>query len=344
MGSAESVSLIVPVHNGGEGWSRVLDALAALDPAPGEIVIVDDGSTDRSAELARARRFKVLATPRAQSGPAVARNVGAAQTAGELLFFVDADILLYPDAAARVSAAFSDPAVSAAFGSYDDAPADPAFISQFKNLTHHYVHQTSRGEATSFWAGCGAIRREAFRQLGGFSGRYVRPSIEDIELGYRLRRAGGHTRLLHDLQVKHLKRWTLRSLLVTDIRDRALPWAKLMVEEQELPADLNLQWSHRVSALGCWLLLLSTVVIPWLPLSAFVALFLVVVLLALNFDLYRFYYDKRGLGFLLGALPVHWLYYLYSSAAFGWVLLKGILSSRVSAQDSGQAVIQNHSR
>ena len=319
--NSEQLSVIVPVYNGGKNWTRVLAALNALQPAPREIIIVDDGSDDDSRNVALTRGFQVLSTAKPRSGPAVARNLGAARAQGEILFFLDADVLVEPDAIARVTNAFKDSCVSAIFGTYDDAPDDPAFVSQYKNLSHHYVHQTSNEQAASFWAGCGAIRRDLFRQLDGFSTTYTRPLIEDIELGTRVRNAGGEIRLLKDLQVKHLKRWTLRSLIVTDIRDRALPWATLIAHQGKLPTDLNLKISNRISALLCWLLLAAFAATIVSPLFWFGALTIVFALVALNFDLYRFFFRKRGVWFTLRALPLHWLYYLYSSAAFAYVML-----------------------
>lgn len=326
--TSDRISLIVPVYDGGRKWSRVLDALGALDPPPGEIIVVDDGSTDGSAGAAEARGWTVLRTPIPQSGPAVARNLGAARARGEVLFFIDADVLVYPDAVARVTTALQDSNVSAIFGAYDDSPGDPSFVSQYKNLLHHYVHLTSAAEASTFWAGCGAIRRDAFRQLGGFATSYKRPSIEDIELGTRLRRAGGHIRLVRDLQVKHLKRWSLRSLLVTDLRDRALPWAALIVRQGKLPADLNLRVSHRISAGLCWLLLGAAAATFYSPLAWGAVAAIVAALLALNLDLYRFLLSKRGVWFTLRAIPLHWLYYFYSSAAFAYVLLANTLDTK----------------
>jgi GT2 family glycosyltransferase len=77
------------------------------------------------------------------------------------------------------------------FDSYDDETGEKNFISQYKNLFHHFVHQQSNTEAVTFWAGCGAIRQEIFDKVGGFdTARYARPSIEDIELGYWMRRMG----------------------------------------------------------------------------------------------------------------------------------------------------------
>jgi hypothetical protein len=131
------------------------------------------------------------------------------------------------------------------------------------NLRHHYTHQRARREAASFWAGCGAVRRDAFLRAGGFDAeRYARPEIEDIELAGRLRRFG-RLRLDPDLQVTHLKRWTLRSVVETDILRRALPWARLIREQGELPDDLNLRRSQRLAAALAPLVLLALPAGAW---------------------------------------------------------------------------------
>src|SRR4051812_47426640 len=216
-----SLSVIIPVHNGGAHLPRCLDALHASDSKGHEVIVVDDCSNDASADAARARGFQVVRLD-ARRGPAAARNEGARRTRGRVLLFLDADVLVRADTLARVEAFFKKHCETAAlFGSYDDAPDAPGFVSQYKNLTHHFIHQRSRSDAETFWAGCGAVRRDAFERVGGFDEtKYTRPSIEDIELGRRLRRRGFQIALDRHLQVKHLKRWTLLSLLRADIRDR----------------------------------------------------------------------------------------------------------------------------
>ena len=105
-------------------------------------------------------------------------------------------------------------------------PPDPGFFSQYVNLRHHFVHQRARREDATFWAGCGAVRRTLFLRADGFDAdRYPRPSIEDTELAARIRKFGA-TKLDPDLQVTHLKRWTFRSMVETDIFSRAVPWAR----------------------------------------------------------------------------------------------------------------------
>jgi glycosyltransferase involved in cell wall biosynthesis len=336
-GAAPSVSVVVPVHNGGAAFRRCFDNLQAADPAPLEIVVVADGDTDgswRSAEVAGAKVVR-LASP---GGPARARNEGARKARGDILFFIDADVAIPPNAVALVAGAFgADSQLGACFGSYDDEPLESNLLSQYKNLQHHWVHQTGNEAASTFWAGCGAVRRELFEDLGGFDEGYRSPSIEDIELGYRLRRAGHPIRVLKGLQVKHLKRWTVRSHLRAEFFYRALPWTDLILAEGSFLNDLNLKMASRVSVGLAWLLVLALAVAGmrpnWWPAPATAA----AGLLVLNANFYRFLYRKRGGLFLLKSLPWHWFYFLYSGLAFGIGLVRhhlrrsepaGVLSSR----------------
>ena len=112
---------------------------------------------------------------------------------------------------------------------------------------HCFVHQNSNREAMTFWAGCGAIRREVFLDFGGFDESYRSPAIEDIELGYRLAKANRKLVLSPEIQVKHLKRWSLRNVIKTDFFYRALPWSELTVRSGWMPNDLNLRISQRIS-------------------------------------------------------------------------------------------------
>ena len=92
-----------------------------------------------------------------------AHPTGAARATGDVLVFVDADVLPHRDAFRRIRSAFrGQPELIAVFGSYDDSPPAPGAVSGFRNLLHHYVHQQASGDADTFWAGLGAIRREAF--------------------------------------------------------------------------------------------------------------------------------------------------------------------------------------
>ena len=245
--SNATVSIVVPVYNGEAELARCLAGIGASVVAPLEVIVVDDGSTDSSRAVAQRFGARVLSTG-GRSGPAKARNLGAREARGDVLFFLDADVVAQPDSVGRVAAAFgADPELDALIGSYDDDPAESDFLSQYKNLMHCYVHQTGQEQASTFWSGCGAIRRDVFLAYSGFDESYARPAIEDIELGYRLFQANRRMMLDKQLRVKHLKRWTFWNLLKTDILDRGIPWTELILRDRNMPNDLNLQVSQRIS-------------------------------------------------------------------------------------------------
>jgi len=311
-----TISVIIPVYNGGESFRQCLASLARSTLPANEVIVVADGDTDGSWRIAEEHGARVLRLS-TTGGPARARNCGARLARGDILLFVDADVSVAGNTICQVIAAFrKEPALAAIFGSYDDEPAASNFLSQYKNLLHHYVHQTASEEASTFWGACGAIRREVFLALDGFDERYRWPSIEDIELGYRLKQAGKRVRLCKTLQVKHLKRWEIGSLLKADFFFRALPWTALILRDRHLPNDLNLRLSGRLSVLFTYGLLGAALGGWWRLELSTVAGGCALGLLLLNAPLYHFFWCKRGWRFVLQAVPWHWLYYFYSGLAF----------------------------
>lgn len=323
-----SVSIIIPAHKGGPDFQRCLESVLSTSPSPDEIIVVLDGVERRSLSLELREGVKVLERA-VQGGPAAARNLGGTEARSDILFFVDSDVTIQENAIGKICEAFHEhPGIAAVFGSYDDEPDQPNFLSQYKNLFHHYIHQTSDWNASTFWGACGAIRKTVFLNMGGFDESYRHPSIEDVELGYRLKNAGHKIFLAKDLQVKHLKRWTITSLLRADFCYRAMPWTRLILKQNRFINDLNLKTSHRFSVGFAYALFLCTLGgTVWTPLL-FVALISLLALLAFNWDLYHFFFQKRGLRFTLMALPWHWFYYLYGGMAFllGFLLYKGMSS------------------
>ncbi len=311
-----SVSVVVPVRDGGEAFRTCMARLSACRPPAGEVIIVIDGTSGGAAECAAAAGARVMALP-STAGPAAARNAGAAAARGSVLLFVDADVAVPADLLGRVAGMLDDdPRLAAVIGSYDDDPAERGFLSQYRNLLHHYVHQTSREDATTFWCGCGAVRRDVFLAVGGLDAGFGAPSVEDIEFGYRLIRAGHRVRLCKDLQVTHLKRWTAVSMVRTDIFDRAVPWTRLAIRARRLPNDLNLRTSARVSTALVFALVASLAAAAWTPWALAAAACAALGLAALNAGFYAFLWRKRGPRFALAATPWHWVYFACAGIGF----------------------------
>lgn len=300
MDRTDRLTAIVPATKSPETLDRVRAAIEAASAPPEEVIVVNEPF---------------------EAGPAEARNAGAERASGDVLVFVDADVLVHRDAFARIRAAFaSDPGLSAVFGSYDDEPAHDGTVSAFRNLLHHHVHQTSPGPAETFWAGLGAIRRDAFLDIGGFDDAYSVPSIEDVELGVRLTDAGHRLELAPDIQGKHLKGWTLTGMLRSDVFDRGVPWLTLLLTRGHLPTALNLGWRHRASALASLALAGAMAGRRYRALAP-----PAVLLIALNRGFYRLLWEKLGprkaaLG--VGLHVVHHLAAIAASPLALWVYLR----------------------
>src|SRR5262245_23626295 len=325
------ISVIVPVYNNPGDLRECLRALIASSLPSSEIIVVDDGSTDDTPHVAANMGVRVLQLG-TNSGQSTARNNGVRHARGDLVFFVDSDVVVMPGAISRVIKLFEEHEdVAAVFGSYDDCPRARGVVSQYRNLLHHFVHQKGNPEASTFWAGCGAVRRSAFEAIGGFEEVRFTGKVEDIELGYRLRQTRHRILLDKGLQGTHLKRWTFYSMIRTDIMCRAVPWARLILERKNAPHDLNLKLGQRLSVVMAGLAFLFLFVAPFrLQLLEFSAAALAG-MIVLNRDLYTFFFRQRGLFFTIACIPLHLLYYLYSGLAFLYVWVEFHLRGAVAA-------------
>lgn len=337
------LSVIVPFHR---NLTQLAQCLAAIEVAAAtlpptvrleELIVAADGAVDDPAALAASAGALVLVID-GPLGPGVARTRAAAVARGDVLVFVDTDVTVHADAFVRLASHFQDsPDIGAAFGAYDEDPADPGFISQCRNLGHSFVHHRSNREASTFWAGLGAVRAGVFAALGGFDPRFGRPSVEDIDLGYRIRAAGFRIVLDPRAQGKHLKRWTFRSSYVTDIRDRGIPWTQLMKRYGGMQNDLNLTLTYRLCVVVTYLMLLALAAAPlWPPVVAVVPVALVA-LYGLDWPYYQFFARRRGVLFALRWFPLHVIHHacngfsfvagnlLYAGRRWGGITLPGAL-------------------
>ena len=324
------LSIIVPVYQGGRTLRDCLEAIVASDLPRDvwELIIVDDASTDDTPLIAAAYADCIVRLPGRPHGPAYARNRGVEVSRGAITVFFDADVRPHSDALRRMVDVFvANPDVSAVFGAYDTRPTAPGLVSQYRNLLHHYVHARSAGEAETFWAGCGAVRRDAFIAAGMYDEwRFTRPQIEDVELGHRLRTLGLKILLRPDIEVSHMKQWTLPGVLAADFKDRGVPWTRLLIQLGTMTraTTLNLRTVEKVNTVLLWLavgtalggLVFSAPWAFWITLACFVFVILV------NIPLYRFFKRERGLLFAVAVVPVHMMYYLNNGVAviYGWLL------------------------
>lgn len=337
--TGQTLGIVVPALEA----SRTLDAvLEALKGA--EAVVVDAGSRDDTAARARSRGARVVELP-SRAGPAAARNAGVAELDTDVVLFLDADCVPRWDVLSRVREAFdSDAGLVSLTGSYTVETPARSFAARYMNLRHYYTHQGARRERATFWTGCGAVRRDAFLAVGGFDAARFPNGMEDMELGLRLAERGA-TRLDPELQVTHLKRWTLRSLIHAEVCHRAIPWARLIFERGHLPHDLNARTSQRWATLIAPLSLAALVLLPWAIASgawpvAACALAALGASVALNAGLLRLFAARFGTGFAVAGWLFHQLHLVYSSATVGaclavWTVRAGRPAARTSRTRAG---------
>lgn len=311
-----TASVIVPFHKHVEQLAVCLAAVRSSLPQA-EVLVAIDGAVEEYQAVVNRACATCVVVPNGPAGPAVARNRAAEHATGEILVFVDADVVPAADALQRLCAHLTDGSrVAAAFGAYDHSPAAPNFVSQFKNLSHAYVHEVGKRDATTFWAGLGAVRATAFREVAGFDERFATPSVEDIELGQRLRRAGYAIRLDPRCRGTHLKRWTIRTCARTDVVARGIPWTQLLHRLDRFPDDLNTSRALRASVAVSYALLGALLGAAAFPYAALTVLPLVAALIALNAGYYRWLRRRRGWWFAVRAFPLHLLHHLCNGMSY----------------------------
>ncbi|MEM7721270.1 MAG: glycosyltransferase family 2 protein [Pseudomonadota bacterium] len=314
------VTAIVPAFNAERFLAACLSGLFSAGFSPDDIIVVDDGSTDATTDIAAQHQVRLIAQSE-QIGAAAARNAGARAAATPIILFVDADVVVHRNVKSVISDFFRDhPDHDAVFGVYDDAPAEPGSISRIRNLLHRHVHMQNAGAASTFWSGCGAIRKRAFDDVGGFDPDHR--MMEDVALGMSLAGCGKRIRLLPDLQGKHLKAWTLRGMARTDLLDRAIPWARLLKEAAGAGSGpgLNINPTSYASVLLVALSLTGLVTLVLLPWVGLTIIGLSLVLLAIVNAQFLGRLAREGrMSDPLVAIPVLWVHYFCGGLGFAWV-------------------------
>lgn len=322
-------SIIVPAHQASGMLPRTLGALVGSDfpRERWELIVVDDASSDDTAAVAARYADTVVRLPGRPHGPAYARNRGFEVSRGDVVMFFDADVVVHQDTVRRFAEVMErEGDVGAVVGSYDLSPPAAGFMSQYRNLLHHFVHQCNAGEVETFWAGAGAVRRHVFDEAGMYDEwHFARPQIEDIELGARVRGLGHKILLCPEIQVTHLKRWTFANVVRTDLRDRGIPWARLLAHRKAVltTGSLNLRWTEKLNTILVWVGLALLVAAAWYrswPLLG-IALLCPTIAMLFNLRLLRFFLRVRGPLFALRVIPVHLLYYFLNGISFGTGLL-----------------------
>jgi len=273
-----------------------------------EIVVVDDTSADDTALTARELGVKVLSTPQ-RSGSAGARNLGVDNAMGNVLLFVDSDVVLPVDAVFKAyNILMSRQHVCLAVGAlYSTNTRHLSFVSDYKNLDLSYRGSLSTGYNKYLATYFAMLRKETFYEAGGFSSAYY--TVEDIEFFYRVSKGQKNLFLCDSIFVDHLKQYTLYSMLKTN-HYRISGMMKIITdsagdnkagEAASINYFMNIVLPNAVSAILLVGLLFNTL---W-P-----AMFLLFLFAINNMKFMQFIYLNRGFAFLLKSIVVVFIEYL----------------------------------
>lgn len=314
------ISIIIPVYNDPANLKKCLDSLDRSLLKAYQLIIVDDGSDLGSEEVAASRCDHYVSLDQ-NGGQAAARNIGARLASAEVLFFLDADMMVEPETLGQILEKFNaHPEISALFCSFQHDTPQENFFSQYKNLQHHFTHQVSSREAATFCGGFGAILHSVFKDIGGFQEELR--FMEDVDLGYRLHQAGRRILLCPSIQLTHNKRYSLPSLIRSDVFQRAIPWTRIMLEHRIYRNDLNTSSNNIASVMIVFLMLVAVIFYrggAWG--LVLLELGLLLTLIFLNRQFLSFVRTARGNLFALRAVAMVWLQYAYSGLGLGLGLL-----------------------
>ena len=197
------ISIVIPVYNSSSTLKECLDSIFSSTFKDYEVIVVSGNSTDDSIKIAKQFQIKIIELPE-NKGPAVARNKGSQVAQGDIILFLDSDVIINKNSLSLIIDKFSLAEVNAIQGIYSHEPNYKYLATQFyQSYLCYYVWPKNKKYASTLVTGCFAIRKEIFNKFGGFDVNIENASCEDEKFGYSLIEKGYKILILRDLQVVH---------------------------------------------------------------------------------------------------------------------------------------------
>jgi len=232
------VSVIVPVKNGSKTLNTCLNSIKRSYYQNYEIIVVDDHSSDNTIDIARSYNCTVVEVQNG-NGANNARNIGAMKASGDVFVFMDSDIVIGRETLLEITETLEEKNIDAVVGIYTAKHRHESFVSQYKNLWVRYSYIKSPPAIDWLFGSISGIKREAFEKLGGFNVELLaKHGHDDIELGKRFARADLNIVLNMDVEVEHLKQYTLISFIKNEFH-RSMGFARLAVQFHETTDSLR---------------------------------------------------------------------------------------------------------
>jgi glycosyltransferase involved in cell wall biosynthesis len=290
------ISVVIPVYNAEKTLDKCLRAVFNSGFQDFEVLVVDDDSKDSSMKIAEQFPCKLLTLTRNQ-GPSVARNWGARNARGEIILFIDSDIVIQRDTLDLFVDSLKS--YTAVFGIYTQKPGTDNLLSLYQNFYAHRSMRDTNELTTMLYSYCVAIRKDTFLEIGGFDETWRRPTFEDVQLGLRLTENGQKICLNKSIEVVHHPNFNMKRF-IKNYFYKSLDLSKLMLSKKRLTLN-NEGWTNRRNIVS---LIAGLSLVPLLVWSFFSRWFLLpflaclLIFIAMNLDFYRFIARQKPLGLL----------------------------------------------
>ena len=327
------ISVIIPVKDRRETLRRCLASIKQSEYPEYEVIVVDDCSLQDCSDLVVEFGFRTVRINQHQ-GAWYARNKGAEQSKGDILVFLDCDMLIQPDTLFRIHQHFSQNLYEAISGVCGLKTETESAVTRYKNLWMYHSYMQSPRDSDWFIYGMGAVKREVFFELKGFDAGFLTGrGGGDLEFGGRLKAAGKKILLDKELEVTHLQPYTFWGLLRNDFK-RSRGWFQLAAQKKMIPRVVKKLRIANIYPAFLFSIFISVILLVSLALSFFNKHFIVLTGLSalaysiVNYTLFRFFREQGSTFFLLMAIPLSWVDHLISGLG---ILIGGVSYLGLSA-------------
>ncbi|RMF94613.1 MAG: glycosyltransferase [Candidatus Schekmanbacteria bacterium] len=320
------ISVVIPVKNSLQTLPECISAVKNSDYDDYEIVVVDDLSEDGSADYAREQGCRVVKS-HPPHGVSAARNTGAIESRGEIIFFIDSDIIIEKDTLSKLSEIYETLSPDAVVGVQSEKLRFDNFLSQFKNLWMRFTYLNQPQYVALFYTSVASIRKDIFLEIGGFDENYNIPNVEDTDLGQKLYKAGYRIYLARELEVEHIKSYDFASIMKTDYY-RARGLVKMVLRR----GLKGLSEGNKTSVPSIYMLQMPAFFIAFLLLLAFIvsgnSIFLLwiipclILMVIANSTFLIFLGDKKSLLFVI----ISFFFIIIDNVSVLWGMITGWFS------------------
>lgn len=298
------LSIIIPCYNSERTIGNCIKSILKSNYSNYELIVVDDGSTDNTPKIVKRLKRKLISQKKNQ-GTCTARNIGAKKASGEILVFIDSDVLIQKDTLTKINSRFKKQTdLSAIVGIYSKDHPYSSQASRFKNLHMRYTYFIMPDYIPILNTSLTAIKKSVFMEVGGFD-KKIKFSSDDWDLGRRISEQNHKIFLDKDLEVIHDKNYSLSQLLKTDfVKARSVikyilrNYSQTSLHSKRCGSiPLNFFLSSPVCVLFI-LGILAFLVFPSLILGLLLLITIEVYIL-INFKFLHYFYKLSGLKFVL---------------------------------------------